>query len=91
MASACLFAMELNSHPVLGARLPSITRLPYCFQWPSLYHSSLSMIRLSRLALADLYFSSTAIASLISFSPIAGSLSSTPAKLSPSSVAEPGI
>src|SRR5699024_569408 len=55
MASACLLAIELNSHPLEGWGLPSIIRFLYCFQCAIRNHSSLSISRRSSAALPALY------------------------------------
>ena len=70
MASACLLAMELNSHPLAGFGLPSIIRFWWSFQYRIRNHSSFSMILFSSAAFPLRYLCKMASASLISAGPI---------------------
>ncbi len=70
MASACLLAMLLNSHPLEGLGLSSIILFSQFFQCPMRNHSSLSTMRLSSDALPALYFCRVSPAFAISSGPI---------------------
>ena len=70
IASACLLAMQLNSHADVGRGSPGF-RLKSNSLCRSLYHCSFSIIRCSSIALPCLYFCNICSASLTSSRPMA--------------------